>query len=220
MGVPPTRKGSKAPARGGREVTTAAILDAAEELFAADGYDAVTVRAIAERAGVSHALVHRYLGSKADIFRAVLSRNQGVMLAAAPDDPDILTAVSLILREGLIRRRHYVRLLADSALHGVPYTQTPGRFATVEKLVELAEQVVASAPPDARADDDLDPRFVIAAITALFLGWGATESWVLPAAGIADMDEVVAIDGLERVMRGILRDNLPGLDDAGPAAGR
>ena len=58
----------------GREATTAAILDAAEELFSADGFEAVTVRAIAESAGVSHALVHRYLGSKAEIFRAVLSR--------------------------------------------------------------------------------------------------------------------------------------------------
>ncbi|HZL63874.1 MAG TPA: helix-turn-helix domain-containing protein [Thermoleophilia bacterium] len=217
MGVPPKRK--KPAAREGREVTTAAILDAAEELFAADGYEAVTVRAIAERAGVSHALVHRYLGAKAEIFRAVLQHNQGVMLAAAPDDPDILTAVSLILREGLIRRRRYVRLLADSALHGVPYAQTPGRFAAVDRLVELAEREVASASPDERTGDDLDPRFVIAAITALFLGWGATESWVLPAAGIADMDEEAVIDGLERVMLGILRDNLPGLVDEGPAVG-
>jgi hypothetical protein len=99
----------------------------------------------------------------------------------------------------------------------VPYAQTPGRFAAVERLVELAEQVVASAPPDARADDDLDPRFVIAAITALFLGWGATESWVLPAAGIGDMDEAAAIDGLERVMWGILRGSLPGLGGEDPA---
>jgi len=217
MGVPPKRK--KTVAREGREATTAAILDAAEELFAADGYDAVTVRAIAERAGVSHALVHRYLGAKAEVFRAVLSRNQGVMLSAAPENADLLETLGSIIREGLIRRRRYVRLLADSALHGVPYAQTPGKFAAVEKLVELAERVVASAPPEARADDDLDPRFVIAAITALFLGWGATESWVLPAAGIGDMDEAAAIDGLERVMRSILKGNLPGLEGEDPEGG-
>ena len=56
------RKGDKR--RGGREQTTAAILDAAEKLFAARGFTAVTVRDIAAEAGVSHALVHRYLGSK------------------------------------------------------------------------------------------------------------------------------------------------------------
>jgi len=53
---------------------------------------------------------------------------------------------------------------------------------------------------------------VIACVTALFLGWGAAESWVLPAAGIRDMDEAAAIDGLERVMLSILRANVPGLD--------
>ena len=200
----------------GRDATTAAILDAAEELFSADGFEAVTVRAIAESAGVSHALVHRYLGSKADIFRGVLSRNQGVMLAAAPDDPDLLATTNLIMREGLTNHRRYVRLLADSALHGLPYEQTTGRFAGVDRLVELAERAAASAPPGERTDDDLDPRFVIACVTALFLGWGATESWVLPAAGIHDMDEAEAIDGLERVMLGILTHNLPGLKDSDP----
>jgi len=202
----------------GREATTAAILDAAEELFSANGFEAVTVRAIAERAGVSHALVHRYLGSKGEVFRAVLERNQGIILAAAPDNPDLLATTSLIMREGLTNHRRYVRLLADSALHGLPYEQTTGRFAAVERLVELAERAVASAPPSERTGEDLDPRFVIACVTALFLGWAATESWVLPAAGLHDMDEAEAIDGLERVMLGILRDNLPGLDSGASAA--
>ncbi|MCX6373092.1 MAG: helix-turn-helix domain containing protein [Actinobacteria bacterium] len=203
----------------GREATTAVILDAAEALFSARGFTDVTVRAIARRAGVSHALVHRYLGSKAEIFRAILSRNQGVMLAAAPDNPDLLETTSLIMREGLTSHRRYVRLLADSALHGLPYEQTTGRFAGVDRLVELAEQAVASTPSGERTDEDLDPRFVIACVTALFLGWGAAESWVLPAAGIHDMDEAEAIDGLERVMLGILKRNLPGLERSDPASG-
>jgi len=202
----------------GREATTAAILDAAEELFSADGFEAVTVRAIAESAGVSHALVHRYLGSKADVFRAILSRNQGVILAAAPDDPDLLATTNLIIREGLTNHRRYVRLLADSALHGLPYEETTGRFAAVDRLVELAERAVASASPGERTDADLEPRFVIACVTALFLGWAATESWVRPATGIRDMDEAEVLDGLERVILGILRDNLPGLSESDPGA--
>jgi len=201
----------------GRVATTAAILDAAEGLFSANGFEAVTVRAIAARARVSHALVHRYLGSKADVFRAVLSRNQGIILAAAPDNPDLLASTSLIMREGLTNHRRYVRLIADSALHRLPYEQTTGRFAAVERLVELAERAVASAPSSERTDDDLDPRFVIACVSALYLGWAATESWVLPAAGIPDMDEAEVLDGLERVILGILRHNLPGLDSGASA---
>jgi len=200
----------------GREATTAAILDAAEELFSANGFEAVTVRAIAARAGVSHALVHRYLGSKADVFRAVLSRGQGVMLAAAPDDPDILATTNRIMREGLTRHRRYVRLVAAAALHGLPYEQTTGRFEVMDRLVELAQRAAASAPPGAPTDEDLDPRFVVACIAAIYLGWAATESWVLQSVGLGDLDEAEALDGLERVMLGILKSNLPGLKDSDP----
>jgi AcrR family transcriptional regulator len=199
--------------RRGREATTATILDAAEELFAADGYDGVTVRAIAERAGVSHALVHRYLGNKADIFRAVLSGKQGALLGGAPDSPDILATTEGIVRVGLTEYRSYVRLVASSALHGVPYARTPGRWASLERLIELGRQAAVPASADERADEDLDPRFVVACLTALFLGWAATDSWVLPATGLQDMDEAEVLDGLVRVMRGILLYNLPGLED-------
>jgi len=46
----------------------AAILDAAVAEFGDKGYDAATIRGIAERAGVDPALVHHYFASKADLF--------------------------------------------------------------------------------------------------------------------------------------------------------
>jgi AcrR family transcriptional regulator len=201
----------------GREATTAAILVAAEDLFSAQGFTAVTVRAIAERAGVSHALVHRYIGSKADIYRAVLTRDEDAILNAASDDPHLLVSASLMFREGLARQRQYVRLIAHSALHGLPYDQTWGRFAATDRLIELAERVAASASPAERAAKDIDPRLVVAACVALLLGWSATESWVRPAAGVEDMDETEVEDGLERIIRGILSTNVPGLAGDDPA---
>jgi TetR/AcrR family transcriptional regulator, repressor for neighboring sulfatase len=202
----------------GREATTAAILDAAQELFSSRGYHGVTVRDIAARAGVSHALVHRYVGSKADIFRAVLTSNEGAILAAAPDDPDLLESTSLMLRQGLTHGRRHIRLIVRSAMSGLSYDRTSGRFEATERLIELARRAADSASPAEREEKDLDPRLVIACVVALFLGWAATESWVLPAAGLEDMEEGEAIDGLERVILGILKINLPGLDgDEAPA---
>lgn len=201
----------------GREATTAAILAAAEQLFSDRGFTAVTVRAIAERAGVSHALVHRYLGSKTDIYRAVLTRDEDAIMNAASDDPDLLASASLMFREGLTRQRQYVRLIAHSALLGLSCDRTSGRFAGIERLVELAERAAASASPAERADKDLDPRLVVAAGVALLLGWSAAESWVRPAAGIADMDETEVEHGLERIMRSILSGNVPGLEGDDPA---
>ena len=46
------------------------LLDAAEERFAADGYDATPIRAVAEDAGVNPALVHYYFGSKRELMLA------------------------------------------------------------------------------------------------------------------------------------------------------
>jgi len=48
-------------------------MDAAQDLFAEDGYDHVSVRAIAERAGVNLALINRYFGSKRELFHEVLN---------------------------------------------------------------------------------------------------------------------------------------------------
>jgi AcrR family transcriptional regulator len=48
------------------------ILRAAADEFAANGYDAASLRAIARRAGVDPALVYHYFDDKADLFTAVV----------------------------------------------------------------------------------------------------------------------------------------------------
>ena len=64
-----------APRRGrrpGAPDTRAAILTAARELFAAQGYAGTSVRSIAAAAGVDGSLVHHYFGTKDDLFVAAL----------------------------------------------------------------------------------------------------------------------------------------------------
>ena len=55
------------------------ILDAAEALFAAHGYDGVTLRAIAKRAGVDVALANYHFGPKRELFDAVLMRRAQIL---------------------------------------------------------------------------------------------------------------------------------------------
>ena len=50
------------------DATRAAILAAARERFAADGYERTTIRAIATQAGIDPALVMRYFGNKEGLF--------------------------------------------------------------------------------------------------------------------------------------------------------
>jgi AcrR family transcriptional regulator len=60
VGVPPRRS----------DATRAAILAAARERFAADGYERATIRAIAADARIDPAMVMRYYGSKERLFAA------------------------------------------------------------------------------------------------------------------------------------------------------
>lgn len=57
--------------------TREAILDAALELFAAHGYDGVSIRQITGRAGVNVASVHYHFGGKEAVLRGVTDRVMG-----------------------------------------------------------------------------------------------------------------------------------------------
>lgn len=72
------------PARGRRRKGAgpdlrAAILDAAEQLFAAHGFYGVTTRQVAAEAGVDSALIHYYFGTKRDLFDAVFARRAEIL---------------------------------------------------------------------------------------------------------------------------------------------
>lgn len=197
--------------KGRRAASTERMLDAAEELFAQYGFDGVSVRDIAEVAGVSHALVHRYLGNKEEIYRAVLKRNEDVILAAAGDNPDLIDSVRMMYREGLTHHQRYLRLVAQSALQGIPFESSIVRFSATERLVRLARHQVEAAGPQRR--ESLDPRLVIAAVVSLYLGWAATGAWLVKATGLDDMDGESIRAGLEHAIVSMIQATLPSLDD-------
>jgi TetR/AcrR family transcriptional regulator len=56
------------------EGTRTAVLDAAERLFAENGFAATSMRDISSESGVSHPLIHHHFGSKDDLYTAVKRR--------------------------------------------------------------------------------------------------------------------------------------------------
>jgi TetR/AcrR family transcriptional regulator len=56
------------------ECTRNAVLDAAERLFAEQGFAATSMRDISTASGVSHPLIHHHFGSKNDLYSAVKRR--------------------------------------------------------------------------------------------------------------------------------------------------
>ncbi|MDT4913950.1 MAG: hypothetical protein QOC66_3078 [Pseudonocardiales bacterium] len=73
----------------GRTETRSDILTVARRRFLADGYDRVTMRAVAAEAGVDAALISYHFGSKKGLFGAAmaLTANPAEILAAQLDGP-------------------------------------------------------------------------------------------------------------------------------------
>ncbi|MBT9553229.1 MAG: TetR family transcriptional regulator [Hydrogenophaga sp.] len=110
-----------------------AILLAAEKLFAQRGYHGVTIRQIAEEAGVPLALVGYYYGPKHELFHAIFAHwNQTIeerltALDAASGDPaapDTLTRIIEAFVNPVIRLRHseeghhYAQLVGRELAYG------------------------------------------------------------------------------------------------------
>ncbi|NUP37947.1 MAG: TetR/AcrR family transcriptional regulator, partial [Streptomyces sp.] len=70
VSTPPT---TSAPARRDAEATKTAILKAARHLLARHAHADITLKAVAERAGVSAPLILKYFGNKDTLFARVMS---------------------------------------------------------------------------------------------------------------------------------------------------
>jgi len=143
------------------------------------------------RGGVTHALVHQYVGSKQDLLNAVIQRVAQDRVVIAHEAASLREAVDAILSQILANPVH-TKSLVRSAMDGVEYVSLRQRIETGRALVELADATAASGAAPAPPPRGLDHRVVMAALTALSFGWGAIEDWLWPIYGLdsSDKDEV------------------------------
>lgn len=94
------------------------ILDAAEALFARQGFTATTIKHIATEANVNSALLYYYYANKETLYRAMLQRILGQLVARGTDAMDRATTHSDRIRafvraqvELLAQHPHFPRLL-------------------------------------------------------------------------------------------------------------
>jgi TetR/AcrR family transcriptional regulator len=121
VGAPPRRK---------RLAHEAAILQAAERVFAGAGFGGATMAEIAKAAGLPKPNLHYYFGSKRALYRAVLERTLREWLE--PADCIIATAEPREALERYIRekmrlsfaRPYASRVWANELLHGAPELRT------------------------------------------------------------------------------------------------
>ncbi|WP_200208213.1 TetR/AcrR family transcriptional regulator [Micromonospora coerulea] len=117
------------------DATRAAILRAARERFAADGYDRATIRAIAADARIDPSMVMRYYGSKEGLFAAAAEFDLRLpALAAVPAEQ---------LGEVLVR--HFLdRWEGDETLAALIRTASTNPGAAERMRGIFAEQIGAA----------------------------------------------------------------------------
>lgn len=98
--------------------TKAAILKAAQQLFADQGYERATVRDIAARAAIDPAMVIRYFGSKEALFAEATAfdlKLPNLSAVAKPDIGSALVAHFLEIWEGSLSNGSLISLLRAAA---------------------------------------------------------------------------------------------------------
>lgn len=109
--------------------TREAILDAAEHLFAEQGYDVASLEEIGRLAGVSRGTPRYFFGAKQALYRAVLERvltaeadlllgAQARANAAGGGPEEVLTAVVDSFLDFLVARPSFIRLVEREAANG------------------------------------------------------------------------------------------------------
>ncbi|QIS04685.1 TetR family transcriptional regulator [Nocardia brasiliensis] len=98
--------------------TRAAILNAAQELFAERGYERATVRDIAARAEVNQALLFRYFGNKDELFRAALADRERRVLEQGSAEGLLARVLARVLEaEGAPARGNWLQAALRSSGH-------------------------------------------------------------------------------------------------------
>lgn len=162
-----------------REAVHRAILDAARELFTAEGYNNVSIRKIAERIEYSPAAIYSYFPSKDDIFFSLA--DEGFHLLGGPDYPTHARQLSGLPPLQRIRgifwhfwefsRQHpqyFALMFVDRSVPRISREYERFAFAREMKesiLREFRECIAAGAFPA-----DLDPAAAMRTISSALIG--------------------------------------------------
>ncbi len=149
-----------------------AILDAAEHLFAAKGYEETSLQEIGQHAGVSRGTPNYFFGSKEQLYGAVLDRvfeaeKMSIMQSLGDttngEPKDILALAVSSFLDFLLARPTFPRLIEREALQGARFLKTRSAYLEVFKAgLDLIQAELAQ--PNIRK---VDPAQLLLSIIAL-----------------------------------------------------
>jgi TetR/AcrR family transcriptional regulator len=191
----PTNRGRGRPIAGDDADLRARLLEAAERLFAEQGYAATSVRAVADAASVNPALVHYYFGGKHGLLEAVLEQalepmTEALQALMSGPEPSAAGVLRLLYDLGTEHPNLPLLLVREALLPGGAARETfEARFAP--RLGGRLPTLLSEAKTSGQIHDSVDPE----ALTALILGMG-----VFPFIAADLLNRVIGLDvtGVDR----------------------
>lgn len=175
----------------GKEEVKKAIIQSAATLFSEKGVDAVSLRMIADHAGVNHGLIHRHFGSK-EMLRRETQEKLSADVRSEIGEPDDL--VEILFRALKVIREHdkFWRVMARTLLDDRDHGEIQRDFPFVKKLVER----VAGEQKADRITTAVDAKSIVASFLAYGLGMMVFKGYILPA---VDLDTDSPDDVIEKL---------------------
>ncbi len=198
----------------------AAILEAAERLFAERGYDATSLNQVGAAAGVSRGTPGYFFGSKAELYRAVLDRafaevrdavraGRARALASSQSPEAILAGAVSDYFDFLAARPNFIRLIEREALSGGSQLEGAGHLSA-------GQEALAAISAELGLDESVSGDAAQLLLSVISLCWFPLihARTVVPAVGV-DLSD---LDALERRRRHVVDLVLHGLRGLGSPA--
>ncbi|WP_043626025.1 TetR/AcrR family transcriptional regulator [Nonomuraea candida] len=180
----------------------ARIRNAALELFGAEGVSRVSLRAVAERAGVSHALVLHHFATKEGLRQACDDYVVSLVRGGPEADLGDTAGLAAMLEAGAAVRRYLARAFLDG---------TPQAAALFDEIVASTGQWLEQGVREGWAQPSEDPQARAAMyVTYLLapLAFGEHLARVVGAADVHDMETLLRFSraGIEIFTHGVFAD--------------
>jgi AcrR family transcriptional regulator len=159
------------------------LIVAAGELLGEVGPRSMSVRNVAERAGVNHGLVHHYFGGKDGLLQAAMTRlvQEHAVFAKEASHGDPIPA-PLLLNHDPKYLRAVVRAVLDDEM----------QLATTEisEGVSVPQGAMAHATKTKNIDEpDVQMKAMVAVAMAMEMGWAALEPFLFAVTEVADAEQ-------------------------------
>lgn len=178
----------------GSEAVKAALIEAASEMLAEIGPRALSIRNVAERAGVNHGQIHHYFGGKKGLLRAAMA-----FLAADHWDKSLARAGGtqvpplLALKEDAHYWQATCRAVIEGELDLVQVVIDEGLSVPQRVFGVVREQ-------NQIAEDDLEAKAKFTLLIMGQLGWVAFEEYLVRLVEVEDGDRIAFRDQVKKLL--------------------